>query len=421
MTEHKLTWEPAGWLFSVVTLVIVLVFAVVFTGRSDMLVFLAPLVGALAGAWWSVRPDRSVQLRTSLSASRVFEGDAIELRVEVTAPQASEILSVELEIGPEVAVTTLDLTREGNTAVGCWQLEAVRWGRCLAGIRIATRGASGLLEGTARAELSSIAVFPTADRISDVPHPLDLTDLLGVHLGRRKGEGVEFGGVREYQPGDPQRSVNWAVSARRGKLHVTQRLTEQSSKVVCLIDTSADIVQEGPTSLELSVHGALAVCEAALRQGDRAGVVTAGGVMQWLSPDLGRRHFYQIIETLLDVRAMGGTVPSTASAFPRTMLPLGAVIVVFTPLIDERMIAALLDLRRRGFPLAVVDVLRAVPKARKNADYDEIAIRMWNIGREGIRYRLGDAGVPVVQWGIGTALDEIMRPISMRPVGGIRR
>ncbi|HZZ52282.1 MAG TPA: DUF58 domain-containing protein [Pseudonocardia sp.] len=421
MTDHKLTWEPAGWLFGVVTLVILLVFAVVFAGRSDMLVFLAPLVGALAGAWWSVRPDRSVQMETSVTATRVFEGDIIDLRVEVTAPEASEILDVALEIGPEIGATLVEMSRDGNVAVGRWELEAVRWGRCLPGIRIATRGASGLLEAGAHAELSSIAVFPSADRMSDVPHPLDLTDLLGVHLGRRKGEGVEFGGVREYQPGDPQRSVNWAVSARRGKLHVTQRLTEQSSKVVSMIDTSADIVQDGPSSLELSVHGALAVSEAALRQGDRAGVVTAGGVMQWLSPDLGRRHFYQIIETLLDVRAIGGTVPSSASAFPRTMLPRGAVIVVFTPLIDERMVAALLDLRRRGFPLAVVDVLRAVPKPRKNADYDEIAIRMWNIGREGIRYRLSDAGIPVAQWGTGVALDEIMRPMASRPVGGIRR
>jgi uncharacterized protein (DUF58 family) len=421
VTDHKLTWEPAGWLFGVVTLVILLVFAVVFAGRSDMLVFLAPLVGALAGAWWSVRPDRSVQMETSVTATRVFEGDIIDLRVEVTAPEASEILDVALEIGPEIGATLVEMSRDGNVAVGRWELEAVRWGRCLPGIRIATRGASGLLEAGAHAELSSIAVFPSADRMSDVPHPLDLTDLLGVHLGRRKGEGVEFGGVREYQPGDPQRSVNWAVSARRGKLHVTQRLTEQSSKVVSMIDTSADIVQDGPSSLELSVHGALAVSEAALRQGDRAGVVTAGGVMQWLSPDLGRRHFYQIIETLLDVRAIGGTVPSSASAFPRTMLPRGAVIVVFTPLIDERMVAALLDLRRRGFPLAVVDVLRAVPKPRKNADYDEIAIRMWNIGREGIRYRLSDAGIPVAQWGTGVALDEIMRPMASRPVGGIRR
>jgi uncharacterized protein (DUF58 family) len=242
-----------------------------------------------------------------------------------------------------------------------------------------------------------------------------------VHLGRRKGEGVEFAGIREYLPGDSLRAVNWAVTARRGQLHVTERLAEQSAKVVSLIDASADIIQPGGSTLELSVHGALAVGQAALRRGDRAGVVAIGGVVHWLAPDLGTRHFYRIIEALLDVRPGGGSAPSTAAAFPPTMVPRGAAIVVFSPLLDDRVIHALIDLRRRGFALAVVDVLRTEPKPRPNADYDPLAVRMWRIGRRGIRYRLGDLGIPVGTWSDGTELDEVLRPMSVRPLAGSRR
>ncbi|HEY1967203.1 MAG TPA: DUF58 domain-containing protein [Pseudonocardia sp.] len=422
MIDRRIDWEPAGWLISAVTMSVVLVLAVVATGRSDILVFLAPLVGAMAGAWWTARPERSLTVKSSISAGRLFEGEAVTLEVELTAPGGAEILRVELDSGPELAIGETTLRRPAvGAAVGRWELEAVRWGRAPIGVRVTTRGASGLLVGTAHCELAEVAVFPHADRIGAVPRPLDLPDMLGVHLGRRKGEGVEFAGIREYQPGDPLRAVNWSVSARRDRLHVTQRLTEQSAKVVCLIDASGDIHQPGGSSLELSVHGALAVSQAALRRGDRAGVVAVGGVVQWLAPDLGRRHFYQIIETLLDVRPGGGSAPSSASAFPRTMLPLGAVLVVFSPLLDDRVLNAVSDLRRRGFALAVVDVLRAEPKPRPNADYDEVAVRMWRIGRRGIRFRLSNLGVPVGHWAEGTELDEVLRPMSMRPLVGSRR
>jgi uncharacterized protein (DUF58 family) len=421
VTDRRINWEPAPWLFGAVSAAIVLVVAVVLVGRSDILVFLAPLMGALAGGWWSVHPERSLRVSAAVSAQRVFEGDSVTLDVELVVPDGVELGVLELEAGPEVAVTPLAQHRVGTEVSARWELAAVRWGRAELWLRVSARGASGLLVGSARCELARIAVFPHADRVNSVPRPVDLPDLLGVHLGRRKGEGVEFAGIREYQPGDPLRAVNWPVSARRDRLHVTERLAEQSAKVVCLIDASSDIHQPGGSSLELSVHGALAVCQSALRRGDRAGVVAIGGVVHWLAPDLGRRHFYRIIEALLDVRPGGGSAPSNAAAFPRTMLPHGAAVVVFSPLLDDRVVHALIDLRRRGFALAVVDVLRSEPKPRPNADYDELAVRMWRIGRRAIRYRLGDTGIPVGCWAQDTELDEVLRPMSRRPLAGNRR
>lgn len=421
MTDRRIEWEPATWLFGAVTAAIVLVFAVVLVGRSDILVFLAPLVGALAGGWWSVHPERTLRVSAAVSAERVFEGDSVSLDVELAAPDGVEVGALELDTGPELAATLLSQRRVGTQVSARWELAATRWGRVEVWLRVSTRGANGLLVGSARCELAQVAVFPHADRVDSVPRPVDLPDLLGVHLGRRKGDGVEFAGIREYQPGDPLRAVNWPVSARRDRLHVTERLAEQSAKVVCLIDASGDIDQEGGSSLELSVHGALAVCQSALRRGDRAGVVAVGGVVHWLAPDLGRRHFYRIIEALLDVRPAGGSAPSSAGSFPRTMVPRGAVVVVFSPLLDERVVHALIDLRRRGFALAVVDVLRSEPKPRPNTDYDDLAIRMWRIGRRAIRYRLGDSGIPVGWWADGTELDEVLRPMSRRPLAGSGR
>jgi uncharacterized protein (DUF58 family) len=150
-------------------------------------------------------------------------------------------------------------------------------------------------------------------------------------------------------------------------------------------------------------------------------VVALGGVVRWLAPDLGRRHFYRVVEALLDVQPGSGAAPSNADGFPRTVLPRGAAIVVFSPLLDERVISAVVDLRRRGFGLVVVDVLRAEPQPRPGADYDPIAIRMWRLGRRGIRYRLAELGIPVGTWSEGAELDEVLRPMSLRPLMGSRR
>jgi uncharacterized protein (DUF58 family) len=418
--DGKIDWGPVGWLSGVVALGVLGILGVVALGRYDLVVFAAPLLGALAGAWYSVRPHTQLAVKATVSGARVFEGDTITLDAELSLPPDTELADAEVQTGPELAVELVQPWEPDRDGIlrARWNLNALRWGRAGVHVGITVRGASGLLIGDAHCTVSEVAVFPSADRIGSVPRPKDLPDLLGVHLGRRKGDGVEFAGIREYQYGDSLRSVNWAVTARRGTMHVTERLAEQSARVVTMIDASGDLRQPGPSTLELSVHGGLSVIQAALRRGDRAGLVALGGVVRWMPPDLGRKHFYRVMEALLDVQVGTGLAPSDGGAFPRTVLPHGSAVVVFTPLLDERVINALADLRRRGFGMAVIDVLRAEPQPRPGADYDPLAVRMWKLGREGVRDRLAQMGVPVSTWREGTELDEVLRPMSVRPLTG---
>lgn len=417
--SDEIEWRSAGWLGALVTLIVLAMLAGAAAGRFDLLVFAAPLVGALAGAWWSTRPGKFAWIRASTSARRMFEGETARLAVLVTAPPGAQVLGAQLRTGPELSVAPLGMYRPVPGELKCeWQLTATRWGRSAVRLRVIMQGTGGLLLGEVYQAVSELAVFPNADRVAAVPRPLDLPDLLGVHLGRRRGEGVEFAGIREYQSGDPLRAVNWRATARRGRLHVTERLVEQAAQVVALIDAAQDVAQPGPSTLEVSVRGALAVVSGALRRGDRCGVAALGGVIRWMTPDLGRRHFYRVMEALLDVRA--GTMPLQRDVvdLPKAVLPQGAAVVVFSPLLDDRVIHAVADLRRRGFGLAVVDVLRTEPVARPGSDYDPLAVRMWRLGRRGIQHRLAELGVPVVSWADGTQLDEVLRPIAARPLLG---
>ena len=421
MAERGINWQPAGWLSPVVTGAWLTAMIVVALGRADLVLFAAPLIGALAGGWWTSSPPRGLRVDAEVSAERVFEGDTVTLRVEMEPPKGVEILGVSLDNGPGLEARPVSWEIRGGVARGEWELTTTRWGRSNAWLELAVRGAGGLMVGRRRYELPVISTFPSAATLDAVPRPMELPDLLGVHLGRRRGEGVEFAGIRDYHPGDPLRSVNWAVTARRGRLHVNERLAEQAAKVVVLIDASLDIEQPGGSTLEASVKGALAVVQAALKRGDRAGVVALGGVIRWMAPGLGRRHLYRVVEALIDIKPGGGAPPTDFGGFPRTVLPTGAAVVVFSPLVDERVIGALVDLRRRGFGIVVVDVLRVEPTPRPTSEYDPVAVRMWRIGRRGVRNRMADVGIPVGVWGDGTDLEEVLRPMSLRPLLGARR
>src|SRR5207248_2527493 len=113
-------------------------------------------------------------------------------------------------------------------------------------------------------------------------------------------------------------------------------------------------------TMDLAVHGAATLAAAYVRVSDRAGVVVLGGALRWLGPAHGDRQFYQIAELLLQARYDSWVTPDL-DRIPRTALPPGTLAVIFSPLLDPRGLAALTDLRRRGFPLIVVDTLRDEP------------------------------------------------------------
>ena len=112
--------------------------------------------------------------------------------------------------------------------------------------RVDVLARGGLLAGTATVDAAEIGVFPVVPPQQTTIPQIELPDRLGTHLTRHIGPGVEYADIRAYVPGDQLRTVNWPVSARRGSLHVTERLTDRAADVVVLLDTSAQA--PGPAS-----------------------------------------------------------------------------------------------------------------------------------------------------------------------------
>ena len=77
--------------------------------------------------------------------------------------------------------------------------------------------------------------------------------------------------MREYVPGDRQRSINWAATTRRGRLQVNTFAAERSQDLVLVVDATSDVGEVGSTTVDHALRGALGVARTYLDARDRVG------------------------------------------------------------------------------------------------------------------------------------------------------
>jgi uncharacterized protein (DUF58 family) len=424
-------WRPAIRARSLATVVLLALVAVVLTGHVALVLLAAPALGALALMPRFRRPGE-LTVDVALSGTRCFEGEDVTITVTVrTRPADSaddggplDEIMIELERAPQVALaggpvgprTFLQASRASTH----WVVRPGRWGRYSPGaVRVSCRTGLGGLHTSVLVELDRLEIFPHPAPMRPRLVPAELLRRIGEHTGRATGEGVEFAGIRPYVPGDQLRDVNRAVSIRRGQLHVNQRAAARAADLVMMIDAFGAAGPVADRSLDVAVHGAAALATAYLRVSDRTGIVVLGGALRWLGPAHGDRQFYRIAEMMLEARYDSWVTPDIGR-IPRTALPPGTLVVVFSPLLDPRGMTAVTDLRQRGFPVIVVDTLRDEPPASPRSAEEGLALRLWRLDRAATRLALRDLGVPVLRWAPEAELDSVLAPLR-KPPPGVRR
>lgn len=412
-TDVELRWRASALTRTITTCAGVALAAAVIGSRWQLIAFAAPLLGVLCSISWQ-RPIPKVQVHAQPGSQRCFETEQAQLSVwTATESGASTVdLTVSAAAGMELDVLDSSYQRQSVAA------SADRWGRypIVATVEVIARG--GLLAGTATVDAADVFVFPLAPPQSTSIPQTELLDRLGMHLTRHIGPGVEYADIRAYVPGDQLRTVNWPVSARRRKLHVTQRLSDRAADVVVLIDTYPQPSGPATDATERTARGAAQVVQTALRNGDRAGIVALGGHRpRWLGADIGQRQFYRVLDTVLGA---GDVFESTTGTLaPRAAVPPGAIVVAFSTLLDTEFALALIDLRKRGHVVVAVDVLERSPFEDAQ---DPLIVRMWELQRSAMYRDMATVGVDVLAWRGGQTLDQAMRlvPDRRRAVRGRR-
>jgi uncharacterized protein (DUF58 family) len=295
-TELELHWRSSRHTRRLLTLGLAGLFIAVLARRPEFAGLAAPALLLLVAGRAQRRPPRVI-VSARPSTRRAFEGErlAVDVAVHIAGEGAGDgMVRWRLHPGPEIAPV-------GAAAADGRQARLVvtpeRWGRRQLGtLEVTLRDRWRLAEGHVSMPLPSIDCYPAPAQQRTRVVLRRLPNRLGEHPARVSGEGIEFSGVREYVPGDRQRSINWPASTRRGRLQVNTFAAERSQDVVLLVDATSDVGTPGSSALDLALRGAGAAARAYTDARDRVGVITyQWGGTSWRPPGLGRRQVYRIM------------------------------------------------------------------------------------------------------------------------------
>jgi uncharacterized protein (DUF58 family) len=414
--DEAVTWRPSRHARRLLTLAIAALIMGLLTrnpalaavaGPPLLILGMARLGSALPGRG---RPAK-LDVRVGLTAGRLYENEPTA--VDVTAADGELDLRWLFEPGPGIEAGS---AAAATGPAARFIFTVPRWGKRKVGrVTLALHDRWHLAEGRVDFTLPSVDCYPSPAVQRTEVVLAKLPNRLGEHRARVQGDGTDFHGIREFVPGDRQRAINWPATTRRGRLQVNTFAAERSQDVVLLVDATTDVGKPGESALDLGLRGASGAAKAYLAGQDRVGVIMyQWGSAHWLAPSLGRRQVYKIIDVLLNADT-GYSRGAKFSRLPRAALPPGALVVAFSPLLDGRFVEALRDMRERGFPLIVVDVLNAAPP-RRRAFNDAMAGRVWRMEQQAIRFSLRELGVPVVHWDGLVPLDLPLAPYTRRPL-----
>lgn len=171
-------------------------------------------------------------------------------------------------------------------------------------------------------------------------------------------------GVRDYHPGDPQRSVHWKATARKGSLQVRQHEPSRSlSLVLCLNIASFAHHWQGtwPALTEHLIEVAGSVASWGIETGYAVGITANATLAQadrslMALPAHGQQQLMHLLETLASISYFISREFSEFLLAESMRLPWGATLIVVTGFINEAIAGALLQLHANGRRLVVISV-----------------------------------------------------------------
>jgi uncharacterized protein (DUF58 family) len=386
--------------------------------RPELALIAVPFAVTLAvGLSLARQPD--VRVHVEVDRERVLEGDEISVEVELDARDSAPRLELLVEVPAGLEL----VTGRNPLALRLWlgeertlelRLRCARWGAYRLGeLHVRARDAAGLVawEQTLH-RASALQVYPRPEELRELVAPRETQLFTGNRVSRQKGEGLEFADLRPFAAGDRIRRINWRASARRGDLWVNEFHAERNADVILFLDSFADARLGASGTLDQAIRAAASLSERYLIDKDRVGLVNFGGVLNWLRPGTGLVQRYRIVEALLNTEITLSYAWKEIDVLPRGTLPPKALVLALTPLLDDRAISALLDLRARGFDLVILEVSPLPFAEPAPGRSGELAFRLWKLRRDGRRAEYERAGAPVVEWHEGTPLTAILEGVS---------
>lgn len=154
-----------------------------------------------------------------------------------------------------------------------------------------------------------------------------------------KGRGMAFSEVREYQPGDDIRSIDWNVTARFNHPYVKIFDEERELTVMLLIDVSGsnEFGTQQMLKEELMTEISAVLAFSAINNNDKVGVIFfSDKIEKFIPPKKGRSHILRIIRELIDFKPESRrTNISEALRYLTNVLKKRAIVFVISDFVDN--------------------------------------------------------------------------------------
>ena len=166
-----------------------------------------------------------------------------------------------------------------------------------------------------------------------------------------KGRGMTFSEVREYQPGDDIRLIDWNVTARTNLPFIKVFEEERELTVFLLVDISAsgDFGSENYLKREIGTEIASVLGFSAIKNNDKVGLMLFSKIIEkFLIPKKGKRHVLRVIRELLYTKPKNnGTSIENAINYILKMVKRKSVIFLISDFIDTDYISSLKILNKK--------------------------------------------------------------------------
>ena len=400
-------------------LIFILVFAGLLTLQAPVAALALPPLAYLLAAVWRGPEAAQLQVVRTLSAERIQTGDevTITLTVRNTGPALEEVLfEDQIPAGLEIidgSILHLAEFPAGGTITWSYRVRGRRGYFAFKRIRVTIREHFGLV--------SSERELPTDGQLFILPPVLRLrrvaiqprrtrifSGTIPAHTG---GSGVEFFDVREYQPGDSPRWINWKLTARHPQsVYANQFEQERSADVGILLDGRHRTNDFGRRSIfEHSVLAVAALADSLLNSGNRVGLLFYGKQVNWTMPGYGRMQSERILQAL--ARLEPGDVQSFDGLYiPRHLFPFRSQLVLVSALApdDYELLAAL---RLSGYPLLIIspDPVSFELSGLEDVAAHQQAGRIIRLQRQLLLRRLRGAGIQVVDWDVSQPFEVVAK------------
>ena len=196
---------------------------------------------------------------------------------------------------------------------------------------------------------SQLNVYPDMKQLTDYAllARTNRLSLIGVRRTRRIGQDSDFERLRDFSRDDNFRHIDWRSTAKRNKLTVRQFQSDQSQRVIFLLDCGRMMTntRDGYTLLDHALNSALMMAYVALHQGDEVGMLCfSDSVHAYIPPHGGRSQMNRLIHAGFDqFPRMVESRYDQAFLYLRNHCKRRSLVVLATNVIDEVNAAAITD------------------------------------------------------------------------------